>query len=117
MGSLKFGVHRELEAVANELLRQSLMGVTSMAAKSDLLTPWKEQDRKNREVYSNTGTADPSLRRGMYHRAWNSRDAHLNSRDGSTRGHRTGTYSDVDTEGHNIPWTPLIASEFEAGDI
>lgn len=75
-----------LEAAANEMIRKSLEGVTSMAEKSDILTPWKEQDRRNREVYNPTGVADPSLRKGMYHRTWNSRDDHLNSRDGSARG-------------------------------
>lgn len=86
-----------LEAAANELIRKSLEGVTSMAEKSDILTPWKEQDRRSREVYNPSGVADSSLRSGMYHRSWNSRDAHLNSRDGvATRGSRTGMSSSLE---------------------
>lgn len=82
-------MHRPLEDAATELIRQSLQGVTSMSEKSDILTPWKEQDRRSREVYSMTGTPDPSTRRGLYHRAWNPLHEHLNSRDGIVRGSRT----------------------------
>jgi hypothetical protein len=98
MGFVRTGVHRELEAAATELIRASLEGVTSMAAKSDILTPWKEQDRRGREVYCEAGVPDAAVRRGMYHRAWNSRDAHLNSRDGLTRGNRTGSMADFAVE-------------------
>lgn len=94
MGFVRHGVHKELEAAADELIRESLEGVTSMEAKKDILTPWKEQDRRNREVYSASGVPDAALRKGMYHRAWNSRDTHLNSREGIARGSRTGSLSD-----------------------
>jgi len=94
MGILKFGVHHEMEKAANELIRASLEGVTSMSAKSDILTPWKEQDRRNREVYAASGTPDPAILKGMYNRSWNSKDTHLNSRDGIARGSRTGSLSD-----------------------
>ena len=83
------GIHPQLEKVANEMLRVSLAGVTKHSEKSDILTPWKEQDRKNREVYVEGGVPDGATRRGNFHRAWNSRDDHLNSRDGITRGSRT----------------------------
>jgi hypothetical protein len=56
--------------------------VTSRTAKSDILTPWKEEDRYNREVYTASGVADPAVRRGMFRRAWNPMHPHLNSRDG-----------------------------------
>jgi hypothetical protein len=82
MGQLHFGVHQQLEDAATELIRKSLEGVTSMSAKSDILTPWKEQDRRRREVYTAEGVPDGALRRGMYHRAWNSTHRHLNSMDG-----------------------------------
>lgn len=82
MGQLHFGIHQQLEDAATELIRKSLEGVTSMSAKSDILTPWKEQDRRRREVYTESGVPDGALRRGMYHRAWNSRRPHLNSVDG-----------------------------------
>lgn len=82
MGQLHSGVHQQLDDAATELIRKSLEGVTSMSAKSDILTPWKDQDRKRREVYSSEGVPDGALRRGMYHRAWNSTHRHLNSTDG-----------------------------------
>ena len=90
-GIILYGVHKPLEDAANELIRQSLKGVTSMAEKSDILTPWKEQDRKNREVLTRDGVPDSSTRQGMYHRAWNSAHPHLNSRDGIARGSRFGS--------------------------
>lgn len=73
---------RELEDKADELLRQLLKGVTSREAKSDILTPWKLEDRYNHEVYTAAGVADPAVRRGIYGRAWNRKHQHLNSRDG-----------------------------------
>lgn len=82
MSQLHYGTHAPLEEAANELIRRSLEGVTSMSAKSDILTPWKETDRRRREVYTEAGVPDGSLRRGMYHRAWNSQHPHLNSVDG-----------------------------------
>lgn len=94
MGLVRFGVHRPLDDAATEMIRKSMEGVTSMAEKSDILTPWKEKDRQSREVYSTTGTPDSSTRLGMYNRAWNSRDTHLNSRDGVTRASRTGGIND-----------------------
>ena len=79
---LRFGVSRDLEDAATELIRQSLEGITSRTAKSDILTPWKEEDRYNREVYTASGVADPAVRKGMFRRAWNPKHPHLNSRDG-----------------------------------
>lgn len=86
------GIHGPLEDAANELIFGSLRGVTSQSAKSDILTPWKEQDRRNREVMSRSGTVDPQTRRGMYHRVANPLAPHLNSRDGAMRGHRTAGF-------------------------
>lgn len=85
MGIIRYGVHRTLEDEANRLIRESLAGVTSQSAKSDILTPWKEQDRLSREVYNGTGFPDPAIRQGMFHRAYNSAYPHLNSRDGIAR--------------------------------
>lgn len=87
-GIIRYGVHAPLEAAANELIRQSLEGVTSMAAKSDILTPWKEQDRRRREVYTADGVPDESIRRGLYGRVANTRQTHLNSRDGIAQAYR-----------------------------
>jgi hypothetical protein len=79
---LRYGTCRELEQQADDLIAESLRGVTSREAKSDILTPWKEQDRHDHEVYPATGFADPAVRRGLFGRAWNSKYPHLNSRDG-----------------------------------
>lgn len=85
MGQLHSGVHQPLDDAATELIRRDLEGVTSMSAKSDVLTPWKEMDRRRREVYNEEGVPDGALRRGMYHRAWNSTSPHLNSAEGKVR--------------------------------
>lgn len=79
---MKFGVDRELEEQANELIRQSLEGVTSHEAKKDILTPWKQADRYRREVYVVSGTPDPAIRKGFFHRVYNRFAPHLASRDG-----------------------------------
>ena len=59
--------------------------MTSHAAKSDVLTAWKEQDRRSHEVYVSEGVPDPAVRRGMFHRALNPTRPELNSRDGHAR--------------------------------
>jgi hypothetical protein len=84
-GYIKHGVHPELEDEANRIIRESLKGVTKRSAKADILTPWKEQDRKAREVYVASGTPDSSERQGMFHRAYNPARPELNSRDGVSR--------------------------------
>jgi len=82
MGRMRFGVHKPLEEIADAIIAESLRGVTSQSAKSDILTPWKERDRRSREVYTGVGTPDPSIRQGMFHRRVNPSLPHLNSRDG-----------------------------------
>lgn len=88
MGVMRYGVHRVLEDEANRLIHQSLKGVTSHSAKSDILTPWKEQERRRREVQVGSGVPDPAIRQGMYGRARNTSLPHLNSRDGVAPPHR-----------------------------
>jgi hypothetical protein len=85
------GTNHILEQEANRILRESLEGVTAHSAKKDILTPWKERERRRREVYVNSGTPDPSTRQGMFHRALNTACPELNSRDGISppRGNRT----------------------------
>lgn len=87
-GLPRYGVHQALEAEANRIIKESMAGVTSQSAKSDILTPWKEKDRRDREVYTDGGVPDAAVRKGMYHRAWNQSSPHLNSRDGVVRGTR-----------------------------
>ncbi len=99
----RYGVHRPLEDEADRLIRESLIGVTSQAEKKDILTPWKEKDRRDREVYTESGVPDSSTRSGMYHRAWNSGMPHLNSRDGTAvRGHRTPSSLSTFVEEHGV---------------
>lgn len=111
MGQLHFGVHQQLEDAATEIIRKSLEGVTSMSAKSDILTPWKEQDRKRREVYSGEGVPDGALRRGMYHRAWNSIHPHLNSVEG-----RVSTAIGRN-DGQSAPRFDRGGDEIQPGDV
>ena len=85
---LRRGVHPLLEAEADRLLKESLAGVTKHSAKSDILTPWKEQDRRRREVYPNSGVPERHVRQGLYHRAANPARPELNSRDGVARSER-----------------------------
>jgi len=79
---LRHGVCHQLEEEADRLIAESLKGCTSREAKSDILTPWKLEDRMNREILTSTGVADPAVRKGMFKRTWNPKHSHLNSRDG-----------------------------------
>lgn len=88
MDRTHYGVHKELEAAADEILRQAVADLPR-SQKMDILTPWKERDRISREVYTAEGFPDSAVRRGLYHRVWNPGSAHLNSRDGHIRGNRT----------------------------
>jgi hypothetical protein len=76
------GINEDLEAQANEIIRKSLEGVTKYSEKADILTPWKEQDRKKHEVLTPTGLANPMQRQGTYGRVANLERASLNSREG-----------------------------------
>lgn len=107
---LRFGTHAALEDEATEMITQMLRGyglcscypgeegcgqcdgtgwvrtgppVTSREEKSDVLTPWKLEDRLEHEIFCSTGTADPAVRCGMFNRAWNRARPDLNSRDGA----------------------------------
>lgn len=82
MGRLRSGVDVSLEAQANEIIRQSLRGVTVYSAKDDILTPWKQGERWRREVFTREGVADASIRKGMFKRVANAAKPELNSRDG-----------------------------------
>lgn len=88
MGRTYYGVHKELEAAADAILREQVADLPR-SQKMDILTPWKERDRLSREVYTADGVPDPAVRLGMYNRAWNPRNSHLNSRDGHVKARRT----------------------------
>ena len=88
MARIHYGVHQELEAAADELIRQSLVNVTKYSEKADILTPWKMKNRLEREVYTESGVPDASVRQGMFGRRHNPARPDLNSRDGIARGGR-----------------------------
>lgn len=84
-GIIRTGRHSPLEDVADEMLRVQLSAITRNADKSDVLTPWKENDRRSKEVYVPSGTPDGSLRRGIFSRAGVTSDSglgHLSSVEG-----------------------------------
>lgn len=81
MARLRYGVAKALEDEANAILADSLRSARA-PEKSDVLTPWKEQQRRRREIFVASGTPDPALRQGMFHRRTNPSRPHLNSRDG-----------------------------------
>lgn len=93
---MHFGENPQLEEAADRLIRESMRGSTSHASKSDILTPWKEQDRRRREVYNPTGVADSSIRRGIFTRMASPTHPHLNSRDGVAPPLRQGASPDTD---------------------
>ena len=96
---LRRGVHAALEAAADAILKESLKGVTRHQDKSDLLTPWKMQERQRREVMVPSGTPDPALRQGIFTRALNPTSPHLNSRQGTAGRGRRGVPT-VPADGH-----------------
>lgn len=84
------GVHAQLEAEADRIIHGHLKQITRHQDKSDILTPWKEQDRRSHEMYVGTGVPDPAERSGMFHRSLNPRHRHLNSAtNGSLNNHKT----------------------------
>lgn len=85
MGLIRYGIHKPLEQEANRLLSESLKGVTRYADKADILTPWKEESRRRREVLVSTGAPDAATRRGQFSRVANPASPHLNSIQGVSR--------------------------------
>lgn len=83
---LRYGVHRELEAEADRLLKLDLARTSSLSSRSDILTPSKESLRRRKEILVPSGVPDPSVRQGMYTRSYNPTQVHLNSRDGISSG-------------------------------
>ncbi len=85
LGRLRSGRWDDIESLADEMLRRSLVGVTKYQDKADILTTWKMQMRQTREVLTSSGFPDASIRRGMYRRSANPTKPELNSRDGIAR--------------------------------
>lgn len=76
---LVHGVHRPLEDAADKIINDAMRKITRPEDKSDILTPWKEQDRRRREIYVSGGVPDSANRSGNFHRSLNTKQAHLNS--------------------------------------
>lgn len=79
VGRLHFGVHTELEAEADEILARHLSPLPA-SEKKDILTPWKERDRRSHEVYTREGVPRSTFE-GNYHRSLNPAMPHLNNRE------------------------------------
>lgn len=91
---IHYGVHTDLEAAADELLRDALADLPR-GMKMDVLTPWKLRDRLGREVYTADGVPDAAVRKGIFGRAWNAAAAHLNSCEGTSARRRRVDDGDI----------------------
>ena len=103
MGRMRYGVAKALEEEADRLIKESLSGVYSHKEKSDILTPWKQADRLRKEVFTNQGFPDSSVRKGMFHRVANRTRPDLNSRDGLARSNRISSSLTTHIEEHGAP--------------
>lgn len=83
MARMRYGPNPILESEADRILKESMRSETAHSSKKDILTPWKEMDRRRREVYVASGTPDPATRQGIFGRAVNPTAPHLNSIDGA----------------------------------
>jgi hypothetical protein len=87
---LRNGTCRDLEDQADQILKDSYVGVTRRSERGGILTPGMYEARLRKEVYVSSGAPDGRLRQGDFNRAWNSRDPHLNSSAGAARLRRGG---------------------------
>lgn len=84
MGSMRFGVHKTLDDEASAIIRAGQKRLDVPPADPSLfLTPAKEALRRRKEIFVSGGVPDAALRVGVYSRAMNPRQPHLNSRDGA----------------------------------
>ncbi|WP_428957826.1 DUF7236 family protein [Streptomyces sp. cg35] len=82
---IRHGVDPELEALADEILKQSFLDVPNPEEKAKILTRYMLQNRARREVYVSGGTPDGAVRKGSFHRAINRKYPHLNAVEGVAR--------------------------------
>lgn len=71
MTSIMSGTNYELEAAANELLRQSRVGVTKLSEKKDYFTEEQLMLRQKREICNGHGFPESHIVSGLYNRAYN----------------------------------------------
>jgi hypothetical protein len=113
---MRYGVDRSIEAQTDAILRRSLSGVTQHAAKKDILTPWKAQDRASREVFVSSGIPDPAIRRGSFGRAFNPQQRWLNSREGVAAPQRLPWAHDLDNLAAHVERYAIKRDPFEEFD-
>jgi len=82
---MRYGVHRPLEDAADEIIYAEVRKI-KRHSENDILTPWKEKDRRRHEIYVPGGVPDSANRLGIYHRATNPGRPEMNSREGVSRG-------------------------------
>ena len=70
LDSIHTGINSELEEQANAILREGRRGITALSEKKDYLTEEQLNLRQAREVLNCNGTPDPSIRQGLYRRAY-----------------------------------------------
>lgn len=71
LDNLYSGINSDLEEQANAILREGRRGVTALSEKKDYLTEEQLSLRQAREVLNSNGFPDPSIRQGLYRRAYN----------------------------------------------
>lgn len=70
LDDLYSGINANLEEQANAILREGRRGVTALSEKKDYLTEEQLSLRQAREVLNSNGFPDPSIRQGLYRRAY-----------------------------------------------
>lgn len=81
---MRYGVHRVLEDAADAIIYAEVRKI-KRHSENDILTPWKEKDRRRHEIYVPGGVPDAANRLGIYHRSTNPGRPELNSREGVAR--------------------------------
>ena len=81
---MRYGIHRPLEEEADALIYGQVRKIKKHS-ENDILTPWKEKDRRKHEIYVPSGTPDPASRLGIYHRSLNPARPDLDAREGVAR--------------------------------
>ena len=70
LDDLYSGVKSDLEEKANAILREGRRGITALSEKKDYLTDEQMALRQAREVLNGNGYPDPSIKQGLYRRAY-----------------------------------------------
>lgn len=109
--AVRYGTCAQLEEHATALLLASIEGATR-AEKSDIITPWKENNLKRREIFTTFGVPDPAVRKGQFSKSYNPAKPDLNSREGATPPPRRGGY--LDDDGDWSGWDGDLSPQMQA---